>query len=79
MVIGNTAFNNPIPRGANAPIVELNYAFVTNVFNQLFGDAPTALQNISLSGIDPIWDRYDIPTGLNRLEALAESLIDNLL
>ena len=79
MVIGNTAFNNPIPRGANAPIVELNYAFVTNVFNQLFGDAPTALQSISLSGIDPIWDRYDIPTGLNRLEALAESLIDNLL
>jgi len=79
MVIGNTAFNNPIPRGANAPIVESNYAFVTNVFNQLFGDAPTALQNISLSGIDPILNRFDIPGGLNRLEALAESLIDNLL
>jgi Tol biopolymer transport system component len=79
MVIGNTAFNNPIPRAANLPIVETNYAFVTNVFNQLFGDAPTALQNISLSGIDPVLDRYDIPGGLNRLEALAESLIDNLL
>jgi len=79
MIIGNSAFNNPIPRAANAPIVESNYQFVTNVFNQLFGDAPTLLQNISLSGIDPVLDRYDIPAKLLRLEALAESMIDNLL
>jgi len=78
-ILQNTAFNNPIPRGDRAPVVSSNYAFATNVFNQLFGDAPTLLQNISLSGIDLVLDRYDVPSGLNRLEALAESLIDNLL
>ena len=68
MIIGNTSFDNPF-----------NYVFVTNVFNQLFGDEPTKLQNVSLSSTDPIADRIDFPAELCRLERLAESLIDNLL
>ena len=43
LVIGNVAYNN----------VD-NYQFVTNVFNPLFGIAPSALQNISLAGCEPI-------------------------
>ena len=60
MIIGNTSYSNPIPRGANAPIVSSNYAFVTNVFNPLFGQIPSDLQNISLDGCDPICTPEDI-------------------
>ena len=59
MIIGNSAYSNPIPTGANEPIVGSNYQFVTNVFNQLFGQAPSALQNISLDGCDPIAQPLD--------------------
>ena len=75
LIIGNVAYANPI----NPAIVPSNYIFVTNVFNPLFNDAPTALQNIQLSSKIPIPSVYDIPAGLNRLELLAESLVDNLL
>ncbi len=50
LILGNTAYSNP----TNPPVVESNYQFVTNVFNQLFGDAPTELQNISQGNCDTI-------------------------
>ena len=58
MIIGNTAYNNP-PVSSNF-FVPSNYYFVTNVFNQAFGQAPTALQNISLNANDPIAIPLDI-------------------
>ncbi len=79
MIIGNTSYSNPIPRGENAPIVSSNYEFVTNVFNPLFGLAPSDIQNISLDGCAPICQPADISAKLGRIELLAESLIDNLL
>ena len=60
MIIGNTSYSNPIPSGSNNPIVSSNYQFVTNVFNQLFGQVPSDLQNISLDGCDPICTPEDI-------------------
>ena len=39
MIIENVAYNNP-----------QNYAFVTNVFNSMFSNAPSAMQNISIEG-----------------------------
>ena len=74
-IVGNTAYANPL----NPPIVNSNYQFVCNVFNPLFGDEPTALQNIALNSKTPIPSRFDIPAGLNRLEVLAQSLVDSLL
>ncbi len=50
MIIGNTAYNNP----NNPFMVSSNYAYVANVFNSLFGNAPSDLQNISLDGCQPI-------------------------
>ncbi len=79
MIIGNTSYSNPIPRGQNAPIVSSNYEFVTNVFNPLFGLAPSDVQNISLAGCDPICQPADISARIDRVEKLFESLIDNLL
>ncbi len=79
MIIGNTSYSNPIPRGENAPIVSSNYQFVTNTFNQLFGSAPSDVQNIALDGCAPISQPDNIPEKLRRVELLAESLIDNLL
>ena len=58
MIIGNTAYNNP-PVSENF-FVPSNYYFVTNVFNQAFGQGPTALQNISLNGNDPIITPVDV-------------------
>ena len=52
MIIGNTAYNNP--PNSTTYSVSSNYSFVTNVFNPLFGQAPTALQNISLAENEPI-------------------------
>ena len=52
MIIANTAYNNP-PASENL-IVGSNYYFVTNVFNPLFQNTPSAVQNISLDGCDPI-------------------------
>ena len=43
LVIGNIAYNNA-----------QNYEFVTNVFDPSIQNAPSALQNISLDGCDPI-------------------------
>ncbi len=75
LIIGNVAYANPV----NPAIVSSNYQFVCNVFNPLFGDAPTALQNSALSSKTPLPNRYDIPAGLNRLEVFAQSLVDELL
>jgi WD40 repeat protein len=75
LIIGNVAYANPF----NSLIIGSNYRFVCNVFNPLFGSAPTELQNIELNSKQPITNRYDIPSALNRLEVLAESLVDNLL
>lgn len=67
-IIGNVSYNN-----------QLNYAFVCNVFNQLFGDAPTGLQNIS-SGLNrPILAPLDLPASLGRIQVLAQSLVDILI
>ena len=79
LVIGNTAFNNPIPRAANKPIIVSNYHFVTNVFNPLFGEGPSSLQNIATSALTPLPTVPDVPAKIKRTELLLESLIDNLL
>ena len=79
MIIGNTSYSNPLPRGENEPIVSSNYQFVTNVFNPLFGVAPSDIQNISLDGCAPICQPDDIEARIRRIELLTESLIDNLL
>jgi FOG: WD40 repeat len=60
MIIGNTAYSNPIPSSINHPIVSSNYYFVCNVFNQLFGQTPSALQNISLGGCEVISQPTDL-------------------
>jgi len=79
MIIENSAFNNPIPRAANEPIVSSNYQFVTNVFDQLFGEEPSLMQNIATSALTPIAIVPDVPARIKRTELLLESLIDNLL
>ena len=79
MIIGNTSYSNPLPRAENEPIVSSNYQFVTNVFNPLFGIAPSDIQNISLDGCAPICQPDDVESRLRRIEFLTESLIDNLL
>jgi len=43
MIMQNTAYNNPF-----------NYTFVTNVFNPLLSQMPSALQNIALEGCESI-------------------------
>ena len=91
MIIANTAYNNP-PSSQNL-IVGSNYNFVTNVFNPLFGQAPSALQNISLNGCDPIAVPVDlallvkqnlykasvIECLIDQLDPLLESKVDVLL
>lgn len=68
LIIDNSAFSNPF-----------NYQFVCNVFNQLFGEGPSALQNIAVQANNPIATPDDIPTRIKRTNLLLESLIDNLL
>ena len=82
MVIGNNAYNNPF-----------NYMFVTNVFNELFGQAPSDLQNISLDGCTPIIQpddsgllalqnqakACDIQSKVDLLQILMQSLVDNII
>ena len=61
LIIRNTAYSNPIPTGTpNEPIVSSNFQFVTNIFNQLFGTAPSNIQNISLDGCEPICTPADL-------------------
>jgi hypothetical protein len=79
MIIQNSSFNNPIYQSANRPIVYSDYQFVCNVFNQLFGDTPTLLQNLNVDYNIPVQNRIDLPAELQRLELLAFSLFDNLL
>ena len=76
MIIGNTAYNNP--PSSSQLIVGSNYVFVTNVFNPLFGQAPTALQNISLDGCEPITSPDDIALILKQTLAKECSSLDSL-
>ena len=50
LIIGNTAYSNPL----NPFMVSENYQFVTTVFNSMFENAPTLLQNLSLAFNQPI-------------------------
>lgn len=68
LIIGNTAYDNPC-----------NYGFVTNVFNQQFGQGPTLLQNLEVDTNAPINTPMDIPAQVQRVNLLLESLVDNLL
>ena len=79
MIIQNSAFNNPVFNQTNKPVVYSDYQFVTNVFNQLFGDAPTLLQNISVDYNVPIQQGFDLPRQLDRVLYLAQSLVDSLI
>ena len=63
LIIGNTSYNNP----HNPFMVPQNYAFVTNVFNPLFGRGPSLLQNISVD------DGEIIPTLKEVIERLFTS------
>ena len=76
MIIGNTAYNNP-PTTSNF-FVPSNYQFVTNVFNQAFGQGPTALQNISLNACDPIVAPLDVGLLILQEQVLMRSVIDIL-
>lgn len=64
-IIGNSSFENPIQISndsteQNAPNVFKNYAFVTNVYNQNFGNAPTGLENVTFDSAQPILIPDDI-------------------
>ena len=67
-IIGNSCFDNPF-----------NYQFVCNAFNQLFGQGPSAMQNLQVGANVPILTPMDIPASIKRTELLLFSLVDNLL
>ena len=67
MIIGNTGYNNP-----------RNFIFVPNVFNQLFGQAPSDLQNISLDGCQAISTPDDIALIIKQTKQLLCSALDQL-
>jgi hypothetical protein len=67
MIMGNTAYSNPIPSSIYHPVVSTNYYFVCNVFNQLFGQAPSALQNISLGGCEVVSQPTDLALLSNQI------------
>ncbi len=64
-MIQNTSYNNPF-----------NYVFVTNVFNDCFGQFPSDVQNIGLVANDPIKDHKDCAVIALRTQVLIESLDD---
>lgn len=68
MIVQNSSFDNAF-----------NYHFVTNAFNQLFGDGPTLLQNLEVGSDIPITQPLDLPAALLRMESLTEMLANNLL
>ena len=74
MITRNTAYNNP-PISSNF-FVSSNYYFVTNVFNQAFGQGPTALQNISLNTCDPIVAPLDVELLSQQILYLLQSMAD---
>jgi parallel beta-helix repeat protein len=48
-IVGNTAYANPfISSSSTSQLVGTNYLFVPNVFNPLFEQGPTSLENISI-------------------------------
>lgn len=56
-----------------------NYFFATNVFNQLFGQGPTLLQNIELAAYQVVLTPMDVPAKLGHVESLLELLADSLV
>src|SRR5579872_4231756 len=62
-IIQNTAYANPI----NPYMVDTSYIFVQNVFNQLFGDGPTLLQNIALGYQQPVTQPADLALLLEQI------------
>lgn len=55
MIIQNTAYaNSLLSLNSSSQLVPTNYQFVPNVFNQLFGQGPTELQNIALAFNQPV-------------------------
>jgi Periplasmic component of the Tol biopolymer transport system len=75
-IVDNNAYSNPIPSALYKPVVPTNYYFVCNVFNQLSGQAPTALQNIALGGCEVISPPEDSILLLKQNKFLLYSLID---
>lgn len=63
LIIQNTAYANPI----NPYMVDTSYIFVQNVFNQLFGDGPTLLQNIALGYQQPVTQPPDLALLLKQI------------
>ncbi len=80
LIIGNTAYSNPIPTGTpNEPIVSSNFQFVTNIFNQLFGTAPSDIQNIALDGCEPICSLADLALiGKQTLHKVCTTILSQL-
>ena len=76
MIIGNTVYNNP-PITSNF-FVPSNYQFVTNVFNQAFGQGPTALQNISLNACQPIVAPVNVGLLSQQILYLLQSVADRI-
>ena len=75
LIIQNTAYSNPLnPVGG----INQNYNFVTNVFNQLFGDGPTALQNISVGDCQPICMPDNLSLLIKQDLFKADSLLDEI-
>jgi WD40 repeat protein len=70
LIIQNTVYADPI----NNFMVGTNYAFVQNVFNQLFGDGPTLLQNISLDYKQPVTQPEDLELLLKQIQYIANSI-----
>ena len=56
MIIQNTAYSNPLMPF----MVDQSYVFATNIFNQLFGQEPTLLQNIAIGCNEPICQPTDL-------------------
>lgn len=75
MIIQNTAYSNPCPPVGD---VGSNYVFATNVFNQLFGQGPSTLQNISLKCNDPIVLPDDLGLLAKQINQQASSIISGV-
>ena len=73
LIIQNTAYANPLMPFAG---IGTNYEFVTNVFNQQFGQAPTLLQNISLNCDEPVCMQEDIALTLKQTLSKSCQLVE---
>ena len=67
-IIKNNTYNNAF-----------NTIFVANLYNQLFQDAPTYLQNEALVNNNPILEQIDMLRLLKQIETYSRSLYDKFL